>query len=1195
MSPPRVVDQTLLALEAAHFNWEAMMGSHPGLLSSEQFQRLVRRGRDRETALRWHVAGHRGNFTAASERGIGLPTGPFTVWRRESTIPRIGERVAFATVEWGTLGYRVGVLSRRLAAAELSVEADGPSVLFGLADPSDPLSIVTRSVVPAGTGIVWLHGPGLAGFIALANVEVNAVKGVTVDDYHTIRGWEPIELVGLPVDETEWADVGDHARPQGLVAGLESPRAAAAGRLDRGAPPIGWDAGVELGVAAPPWRRPASDALLDELDEHVLAPLRAALELRQDQQAATRYDVELPPPATLDGQVMAADPSTAQVSPIGLLQSSVSSDPFLSLALGYGTTIAERGSLPQITAYHPGSRYDYMVTAPYANGLDGRSEAVELVAYALRPTPVTFPPVAVQAAAEHLAHQAPPAADEPWSASAIVRWERPPPTTLFRVASYAAVRHDAGAVASRALMEERAGGGFRPIAPAISPDDAEANLVHLADPRLRIANDPGTRSLRYSVAPQNLFGLWSGWRGADHAVEQPPPVAPRIVSAALAPPELVVDFTWDWTNRRPATIELTGILYACAERGSDPPTVSPPATLDRTPGGGEPKVVLAFTGDTATVVGVVTTDLRYLNLAGDAEVPPGPAQSDTVRRYRLTIPGFAVDFAATPHVGLALWASGTERIPPRHATATTGPVVVFASDPVAPPMAFAASAPPTVPLGSLPDAEGVSHGRLAWPAVPGATGYYVYTADEFTLLAHHGLAEPAPDATLSERYRTLLDVFAADPDRRPFTRVSAQPVTDTSLEVALPRGSRAIHAYVVITAGAGSTEGPWPTIAEAATALAGLAAPRIAVPPPPELVATAEPAAGSVALALTTRPGHAVERVDVHRVRVPDAARRVETMGPPVASVPAAGGAGWTAETLADGRVRLRGVDAPGESWKRVWYRAVAWSQPDAERGLVRGASAPSNPFALIVPPAAAPDLSPLDVTWPGGALADARIDFASSAPLPPTPLGPHRIAVSVEDRGDPDNPVTVVDTDVPLDQVPDVEPAGGSGLWREPGASPPAYRVLVRRDASAPRLSGRVRIVDPLGRASEQLVDVGAGPVLPKPELRDVHVARIARGLLLTFTSPAPIVAPPAGPYMLRVVARLPRGGRPLAVELPLDGIPATRALPESADPLLVVRQTGVGRVSYAALAQVAVTRIDVTLRSPDGRTATATTGEVS
>jgi hypothetical protein len=423
--------------------------------------------------------------------------------------------------------------------------------------------------------------------------------------------------------------------------------------------------------------------------------------------------------------------------------------------------------------------------------------------------------------------------------------------------------------------------------------------------------------------------------------------------------------------------------------------------------------------------------------------------------------------------------------------------------------------------------------------------------------------------------------------------VNSRPLTGTSLDVALPRGSRAIHCYVVITAGPGSTEGPWPTAGDARTALSALAAPRIAVPPPPELLVTPDTAAGSVALEVTTRAGAPVERVDVHRVRVADAARRVETMGPPIASVPAAGGDGWTAETLADGRLALRGADAPGASWRRTWYRAVAWSLPDDERGLVRGASAPSNPFALVLAPADAPDLSPLDATWPGGALADVRLDFTSAAPAEPTPLGPHRISARVDDYGDPENPVALVATELDLDRVPEAAPTTGSGLWREPASDPPAYRVLVRRDASAPALSCRVRLVDPLGRSAEQGLSVRAGPVLPPPKITDARATTIARGLLLTFASAAPIVAPPGGPYTLRAVAPR-RVGRPLAVELELGDIPAVRSLPESREPLLVVRQVGRGPSSYAVLAQVPVTRIDVTLRSPDGRSATATSGEV-
>jgi hypothetical protein len=1225
----RIVDPSLFVAEAVHIDWlvaarkRGQLGdatshttSRAGAVRASRLVGAVHEGRTARltAALRWHVAAHRGNFDGERDRGIGLPTGPFTVWRRASFSSQLEHTVPWRSRSyWQLPGYRGIELGARLAMARVEVTSSAGGFVFGLADPSTHLSAVTRSVAPAGTTQVELHAPGIAGLLVPPGMSLNAVAGVTVDDYQAIDGWEEIEIVGLPVDPGKWTGIGDHAQDQGPVGALVAPRDAAVDRLHRGTPPFGWFPLVAPGVAAPAWEPPDADALVDDLAAELLPHLREALARQQVEQMLQRIGVELPPPATLDGNAMPADPSTAKVAPITVLQVGVGTDPFLSLALGYGTNVSEDGLDPDVKPFHDGSRWDYMITAPYARGLDGESDPVELVAYALRPVQATPPPVPAALAAEHRAHESPATVDDPWAASAIVRWQRPPKTTLFRVASYAATRHEPGAADAEPLMEKRPAGGFEPIAPARSTTDPEGNLVHLTDRRLIIPNDPGSRSVRYSVATQDLFGLWSAWRGGDHTATQPPPVPPRLVAARLDLPapasgfvcagDLVVDFTWDWTDRRPRRIFLAGRLYAAASRSTPPPSSAPPAGLDRTIAGGQPAVVVEFSGDVASVDGIVTERLRYLSPEGDREVTPGSAQSDEVRRYRLRIPGFSVDFATTPHAGLALWVRGDERLAPHHPTATTGPLVVYASDPVPRPML-----PPIVPLGSLPDAEGRSHGKLSWPAVPGAAGYHVYTADELTLLAHHGEPEPDPDATLSARYQTLIDAFTADQDRRPFTRTTSRPVTGTTLDVALPRGSRAIHTYVVITTGAGNVEGPWPGAAEAEGALLALASPRLASPPPPELLATAHPATGAVRLTLTTRPGHAVDRIDLHRVRVDDAARSFETMGPPIVTVPGAGGAGWTRTPVDGGGARYAGTDATlTPSWRRVWYRAVAWGAPDGLRGLVPGRSQPSNPFSLVVPPGP-PELSTPVVSWPGGSPADVQISFTSPAPVAATALGPHRLELRLDDVTDPSAPAPVLDVAATLDALPTQPPATGDGWWRVPSSTPGEYRVLVRRSSAAVPLGGIVRLVDPLGRVAQQRIDVAAGSVLPEPDLSDVQLVPVGGDWVLAFTSDSPLA------YVVRVTAtprrmfpipfprpgrlpvpRPPLLGRPLVAQAPLGDLPVVSALPGGTDPLVVVRQRGTGpRHAYAALARVPVTRFEVRLTSPDGRTA-AVTREVS
>ena len=146
MSPLRIVDQTLFAAEAAYVDWAIMLRRRNVELPPNFDERF--------SALRWHVAAHHGNVLSfdgefLGERGIGLPTGPFTVWRRESRPPE-GEPLGFVTVNLGTLGLSVVALEERVAFARVATDADAPSMIFGLSDPSDPRSIVTRSLVAKG-------------------------------------------------------------------------------------------------------------------------------------------------------------------------------------------------------------------------------------------------------------------------------------------------------------------------------------------------------------------------------------------------------------------------------------------------------------------------------------------------------------------------------------------------------------------------------------------------------------------------------------------------------------------------------------------------------------------------------------------------------------------------------------------------------------------------------------------------------------------------------------------------------------------------------------------------------------------------------------------------------------------------------------------------------------------------------------
>ena len=389
-----------------------------------------------------------------------------------------------------------------------------------------------------------------------------------------------------------------------------------------------------------------------------------------------------------------------------------------------------------------------------------------------------------------------------------------------------------------------------------------------------------------------------------------------------------------------------------------------------------------------------------------------------------------------------------------------------------------------VPLSSLPDSVGQSHAKISWPAVPGAAAYVVYGSDEITMRANYGMGEPNLNDTLSDRLTELLDAWVADPDRRTFTRLTSKPVTGTSVDLALPRGTTGISTFVVLSMSAGEVEGNWPVLGATGLrdAVIVRATPRIAAPSTPEIEARVD--GSTVHLIMRTRPGHRVGEVQVYRVRVDEAARELDTMGPPVATV-AEGAPGWTVETDADGTpLVFTGTDTPGTSWRRVWYRAVAWADPEypvagepfpykiAERGLLSGRSEPSNSVSVTVPPPNPPNLSPIAITWPGGNVADVQLDWTTTAPFT-APLGVHRTEVDIRVSGTTTSLVTYAG---PLGDVADAAPSAGDGLWRDDGSAPAAFHAVIRRPDEQTELDAVVRVIDPLGRATQHTIHVGAG-----------------------------------------------------------------------------------------------------------------------
>lgn len=1231
----RIVDPNKFLLLGAVIDWLTVYRRHIKRAPSPQD---LMRERQLELArivqLRWLAA-----------PSLGYPTEPFQVWRRPA-LPVQGEmKVPFTLTN--LLGLRVVALNRPRVFVRVGIQSSGAGSVIAFAGVPFGSSIIGVRALKAGFNSVIFSGPAIQCLVISAGATVQSLTGLDALAQNDPR-WELVEIVGLPVNAA-WNGVHKLDSKQGLVTALGDPRDAALDRFRRGAPFYGWDEQITATLPAPPWQLADPKAMLKVIDKSMLDPLRQMVtSLTPQDHASFTVNHTL----AMEG---GGDPAQAVFKPLNTLLFGAGTDPLASLISGYGTAF-EDVDLPPIVLSdrklfdEPGrSDWDYMVTARYEGGLDGRSAPIEYAAMLFSPATAVPPPVPSNLGASSDGLRSPQVTDADWRGVVRVAWDKINDTLPFRVGSYAFARTSltpAGVL--QPLMDPRPyDTALQPISATTSPAQEQTGRLMALDERYAIASTPNPNGLLYALAHQDLFGLWSSWASAPFAIGEPPVREVNILSVRLdtvavaagaCPAALIIEYAWDWASRSPERIEFVGRLYAQAKLGDPPASLVVPAGLQTSLAGGAGFVLKmlhagAAPGVADTGTPAITATVQYLALDGKSLVatPPEPAGP---RRYRLTLTGFSLDFNAAARIGLGLWARAVEhRAPQRTGDWSAQPAVASSADP-RPPVILVEHE--DVLLASMADAAGLHHARLEWPAAVSAAGYFVYTCTEEKLRADRGMSSASKSLTLAERLAALRDAFAADPARRSFTRVNAQPISATSMQVTLPRGSKEIHLYMVLGVSAGQVESDWPALSDPSLRKRPIAyaAPQLVLPAPPDLEVARElddsvvPAAYRARLKVRSKPGAAVTRIDLYRVRVPEAAGVLDTMGPPIARLTGTTPSYTVTPTLstepgvAQALGTIVGHDAVEGSWKRVFYRAVAWAGNDPTRGLYGGRSPSSALREVIVPPATPPDLSPLAWHWPGGPLGDIQIDATTLAPLAETPLGAHRLRIdALVELTDGTTHMLYTYPPLPggndrLDALPTAPPAPGvHGVWQHASGLPgqTALHILLRRASTDDRLKVRMLMLDPLGRATERLIDVPAGSPLPAPDILLPKVIKVAnQGFLFSFETTVPVPPTLAGPYVLSVrytptlsppfpppvSPPLPRQKRPrplvLSVQLALPAI--TIAQPGEnlfIDPAAIPVRRSDGDAHTTAIGMALRGKggsLTVTLTAPDGRIAQLT-----
>ena len=1140
----RIANPSYFRAEAVGIDWSAVAKAHGQRLPAIDGQ--VAKPGDRTLRLSW-----------ACGSGLGVPHGVFTVWRRPIT-PTDAHPVPVTPTPTGDDSLWV---NWRIPAGRVVIDC-------GVRDPLKPVvvKLCWRTTTRESVTAIGSVGPGIASAHvdlrtagATCAIVMNAVNPVvrivSLDEIVNAADWEPVEYVGLPVPPAGIAGTDYDGYDQGLVSAIVPAPDAAVERLARGAPPIGWFPTLPSGVDAPLWKAPDPKQLVEHLRTQLLGRIADLYTpgLPENEQAA------LTNPFSVGGPLNSGQPASIDAGPWILLSVPALSDPFLNLALGFGTAYPFRTGTSATTTVP-----EFLVTATYASGavfregglgwsIDQQFPAGEYAAYApavghaQTPAPLPFN-------SAHYSLQPPTTLDAPWRENVRSTWPPLPDAAgTVHVTQFAPVRSTLGTDNAEPLFTFDADyDGWR--VPNVPPLATGETMLATIDPATEIPLGSGGRKARYSAALSDVYGVWSAWNENAYLGTEPAATPPMLANLKLAtryagtpqcPATLDVEVLTEWRERSTSSIDLSAVLYRMDSPSEQPPTGIGPETV---PAGALPRTfAISFAGDMPTGVGCTVAPLNSNGLPSPGA---GPSQGEP-RRFTVHVDLPPLDFAVADRWGVALWARRTVTVGPSPTSwAPEDPSRAMLASVGSPVPVIPATVPlPGVPLASLPDADGHSHAKVVWGA-PGSNNvksFVIWQASEEYLRERCGAPDPLPRTVPGARLVALRQLLVDHQEscRLAFRRVLEASADRREADVTLARGATSIQVFLVTSTTKTGADSPWPYNTSAQDFTQAFIAPRVVGPGQP-LARTAITTAG-VQVDLEVASEVPVSRFRVYSTHNFDAARRADSMGAPefaMATGPAdPPGAGDV--DLVSGlplyRAGWSGALAP--SWKTWYLRTVA--DPDTssipERGW-RGVLSPESDIVTVrVPPSAPPDLDPLVVE---SVTADHNVFVArtsTSAPIPDTDLGPHLVGSLSGDTITADglSSAALSALSAVLATDPPPPPPGSAVVTRgeRTGGRTPLAIWFTRADATDSVDVG-VRLVDPLGRASVQLAQVPGWTAPNPPNLTLVAVTRAsANATVITVSSTEERTMQP--PFVLAVAA-----ARRIVVRPPL-GLKASIELP--------------------------------------------------
>ena len=979
-------------------------------------------------ALRW-----------CSLPSLGFPRQPFQVFRRGGRIAlkQIASAVQISgtgTVEWGRVNmFHVFFRATPDAGSSLTIQALDR---VGRRIPGQTVSVASASQCR-------FRAPGVAALSVTGNGLISAIQGITANDFANLNDWDLIEIVGLPFKRGEIASPHYDPHPQGFDPANKEGVEAARIRLELAAmlhQPLPLT-GIAT-IPTPNWPPPNIDSYLSfvrDPADSVLPMISKCLLSTNDAdpnnlQAAFLYTQTGPGirQADFPGVAPGPDPTQFDIPVVGVTMLSVGSESYAAAALGYGTIDfppASESPLPKAVepalSFH--TDFDYMVTNTFilADGIK-----VELAALAQgRPDPE-----AAAFSVDRLRRNRPPAVDQPETESVQLTWNH-----AMLPQGYVVARSRKADTSELLNSPRPFPQGFELFTPPRGENAGSAppeEPVVFTDPVSEVPVS-GLHDTEYLLAGGDVFGRWSAWTHSTYVSVAPPVQIPGLhsVTTSLDPDtatgrkvtgDLIVEFAWDWTDRSARFIEFHGRFYSGS---AGPPVFSPGLQIDSD---------LPVEG--AAVVSFDAARNPSVTSGHDADVEIlTPVPDDENRRYRLTVHQFRADFRLQSQWDYAAFARAEESIRPAgEFSETAGPRTTKIFDPL----------PPEVPeitadlqWTALPDAANRARGVLTWPADPQAMGYVVWEATEAAIryAIDPDIPEPAPEATPMDRALALATLLADEDNRQrsaiAFSRLNADPLLESQIEVELPGGASTLFAYRVSSLSAANQE------SGRSSSVAWFAVPRRIKPGQPGLRVRAVP--DGLEVTAIAAPGPAPIGYNVFRVRNSALLADTGLKGPP--KIPA-NHPDWQDLTI-NNSAAMQIVDNVGESWQPYYYQAVAIAQANPANGEFAGESAPSATIAAFRKPSEPPAF----ILLSSQSNADNRlIVFRSNIPAKPTQLGTSTIEVLEYVRDPADGPLlrrtllTIDSMRVPVAVAPTVPAAGSQPLTltREPN-TPDGFTVF--------------------------------------------------------------------------------------------------------------------------------------------------------